>query len=244
VSYILEALKKAAEQRDVHAPAMRRLFAPAPDMVESPRWRMALVGGAAALAGASVVSVVWLLWPTTPLVVADRSEATVATAPAETPAAVEQPLVARPPAPPAAPIVRTTPAPLRAPSERRAAPAPPRAADDRAPTDEAPVRPRPMAGGPGIASVRPLPPPAADPVPVRTPAPPAPTAGPVARAEGGSAMKLEVIVYSEERARRLAFVNGRKYVEGDTLPDGAQIQEIQPNAIVVVEGGRRVVLRP
>jgi hypothetical protein len=57
-------------------------------------------------------------------------------------------------------------------------------------------------------------------------------------------MKLEVIVYSEERARRLAFVNGRKYVEGDTLPDGAQIQEIQPNAIVVVEGGRRVVLRP
>ena len=57
-------------------------------------------------------------------------------------------------------------------------------------------------------------------------------------------MRLEVIVYSEERARRLAFINGRKYVEGDTLLDGARIQEIQPNAVVIIEDGRRVVLRP
>jgi hypothetical protein len=34
MSYILDALKKAAEQRDVHVPAMRRLFAPATEIQE------------------------------------------------------------------------------------------------------------------------------------------------------------------------------------------------------------------
>jgi hypothetical protein len=42
----------------------------------------------------------------------------------------------------------------------------------------------------------------------------------------------------------LAFINGRKYVEGDVLQDGARIQEIQPNAVVIIDDGRRVVLRP
>jgi hypothetical protein len=53
-----------------------------------------------------------------------------------------------------------------------------------------------------------------------------------------------VIVYSDERARRMAFINGRKYVEGDQLLDGSRIQEIQPNAVVIVDDGRRVVLKP
>jgi hypothetical protein len=66
---------------------------------------------------------------------------------------------------------------------------------------------------------------------------------PPPRAEGGS-MRLEVIVYSEDRTSRLAFINGRKYVEGDVLPQGVRIQEIQPNAVIVIEDGRRVVLRP
>jgi hypothetical protein len=57
-------------------------------------------------------------------------------------------------------------------------------------------------------------------------------------------MRLEVIVYSEERARRLAFINGRKYVEGDVLLDGARVQEIQPDAVVIIDDGRRVILRP
>ena len=57
-------------------------------------------------------------------------------------------------------------------------------------------------------------------------------------------MRLEVIVYSEEGARRLAFINGRKYVEGDVLLGGARIQEIQPNAVVIIDDGRRVILRP
>ena len=57
MSYILDALKKAAEQRDAHAPAMRRLFSPVPEFTESPRWRLAVVGGAAAgLLGAAGLS--------------------------------------------------------------------------------------------------------------------------------------------------------------------------------------------
>lgn len=59
MSYILDALKKAAEQRDAQAPAMRRLFSPVPEFAESPRWRLAAVGGAAAVAGAVVA--IWAL---------------------------------------------------------------------------------------------------------------------------------------------------------------------------------------
>ena len=86
MSYILDALKKASEQRDVHAPAMRRLFAPVPDIAEAPRWRIALVGGGAAFAGAAVVALVWMLWPATPIVLVERPEpATAAPAKPQSP---------------------------------------------------------------------------------------------------------------------------------------------------------------
>jgi hypothetical protein len=274
VSYILDALKKAAEQRDVHAPALRRLFAPVPEVAEVPRWRIALVSGGAALAGAAVVALVWMLWPTatpmpiaTPMVVVDRPDAVPATTALAEPE-IRQPV--QPPPPPAPPIVRTTPAPARPKAEKRPAPATPRAVEQRPSSDDAPARPRPRAEPPVIAALRPVAPPAEDPepapdlapipappsipdpAPVRTPrtATPTPaattaprTASPP-RTEAGTAMKLEVIVYSDERARRLAFINGRKYVEGDTLLDGTTIQEIQPNAVVILDSGRRVLLRP
>ncbi|HEX5815307.1 MAG TPA: general secretion pathway protein GspB, partial [Methylomirabilota bacterium] len=128
---------------------------------------------------------------------------------------------------------------------------------------------RPTAEPPVIAALRPVAPPAEEdgpapdlapipapspiptPAPARTPRPVTPTPAPTGprtasppRTEAGAAMKLEVIVYSDERARRLAFINGRKYVEGDTLLDGTTIQEIQPNAVVILDSGRRVLLRP
>ena len=76
------------------------------------------------------------------------------------------------------------------------------------------------------------------------PTPPGPVAAPAPKSELSTPVRLEVIVYAEERSRRLAFINGKKYVEGDTLLDGAKIQEIQPNAVVIIEDGRRIVLRP
>jgi hypothetical protein len=252
VSYILDALKKAAEQRDVHTPAMRRLFSPDPEIADTPRWRLALLSGGAAFAGAAVVTLFWLLWPSTPVIVTETADATPTTTARvlpETPAAVQ------PPPPPAPPIVRTAPkpaapataAPVRpAPEKRPPAsivearrPAEPAPAVDipRPPAAEtAPARPQPAPASPSvIASLRPI--------PSAVPAPP-PTAAPTPRSEAGKPMRLEVIVYSEERARRLAFINGRKYVEGDLLLDGARIEEIQPNAVVIIEDGRRVVLRP
>lgn len=264
MSYILDALRKAAEQRDVHAPAMQRLFTPDPETADTPRWRLALLGAGAAFAGAAAVSAFWLLWPTAPVVVPDRADATPATArvqPEPSPAAIE------PPPPPTPPIVRTTPAAkpsaasgaASAPATPApaAAPAPAKtAAETRPPAAVAEARAAAETRRPATeSSRRPEPAPAPEPGARPRPAPPTPSVitslrtppagtSPTARGEQGSPMRLEVIVYSEERARRLAFINGRKYVEGDTLVDGARIQEIQPNAVVIIDDGRRVVLRP
>lgn len=269
MSYILDALKKAAEQRDAQAPAMRRLFSPVPEFAESPRWRLAAVGGAAAVAGAVVA--IWALWPA-PSVVIDTpvgSPATARVQPVAAPAAAHvQPeappatVRVQPEAPPAhvapeptravaPPIVRTAPktaAPAKPAAERRSTPPPavetrqsaiesaaaPAVEPRPAPIEPAPAQPQPKAAPPLIAGVRPSPIPTAATAPAAAPA----------RTEASGQLRLEVIVYSEERARRLAFINGRKYVEGDQLLDGARIQEIQPNAVVIVDDGRRVVLKP
>ena len=244
MSYILDALKKAAEQRDAHAPAMRRLFSPMPEFTESPPWRLAAVGSAAAVAGAMMA--VWALWPA-PAVVVEK--------PAPPPATVRVQAEAPPaaaPAPPAAPVVRTAPkpsAPVKTAAERR----PPAAAEVQArqapvesgapapavhtrpaPVEPTPLRPQPTTAPPVIGAVRPTPLPAVG----------TPPAAATPRAEASGQLRLEVIVYSDERERRLAFINGRKYVEGDLLLDGSRIQEIQPNAVVIIDDGRRVVLKP
>ena len=253
MSYILDALKKAAEQRDAHVPAMRRLLSPAPDDEESPRWRMALIGAAAAFAGG--VATVWVLWPATPV-------ATVVpvTAPAATAAPAEPPAAVQPPPPPTPPVVRTTPAKpapvAKTPSEKVRAPEKPaavaRAVPERVPAADspAPIVRAPIVDSQRPAEILPAPPPrtATAPPPAvaaARPTPPAaPAAPPAPKSELSSPVRLEVIVYAEERSRRLAFINGKKYLEGDTILENARIQEIQPNAVVIVEDGRRVVLRP
>ena len=53
-----------------------------------------------------------------------------------------------------------------------------------------------------------------------------------------------MIVYAEERPLRWAFINGRRYVEGDAIGEGARVEEIQSNGVVIVENGRRMTLRP
>jgi len=246
VSYILDALKKAAEQRDAHVPAMRRLFSPAPEIADSPRWRLAAVAGGAAVAGAIVA--VWVLWPTPPGVIHPETPSSIVAARAEpatpTVAARTEPAAPAVPAPAPPSPVRTAakpPAPVKPSVEKPATPLPPPAPSRPAPVESVAPRPEPTesvappskpAAPPASAAVRPAP------VPVVTPAPAA------ASRDAGGPLRVEVIVYSDERERRLAFINGRKYVEGDVLQDGTRIQEIQPNAVVIIDDGRRVVLRP
>jgi Type II secretion system protein B len=55
---------------------------------------------------------------------------------------------------------------------------------------------------------------------------------------------VEVIVYSDDRPQRWAFISGRKYVEGDAIGAGARVEEIQSTGVVLVEDGRRITLRP
>ena len=253
MSYILDALKKAAEQREAHAPAMRRLFSsPTPDVADSPRWRLAIVGGAAAVAGAAIA--VWAVWPARPVVTETRAAKAAPTrvqaesgavTPLPAPARVQPESSARSESPPAAPspaVARPTPpkstAHAKVVAAEKRVPVPPTAAPQTRPAEPPePVRPAPTPAvpSPAIAAARPTPVPAAAPTPA--------VSAPRGDASGGQ-MRLEVIVYSDERARRLAFINGRKYVEGDVLLDGSRIQEIQPNAVVIVDDGRRVVLRP
>ena len=264
MSYILDALKKAAEQRDAHVPAMRRLFSPAPEATDSPRWRLPAVAGGAAAAGAIVA--VWVLWPTPPAVTSNAATAPVVAARAEPapavaletpapppvrtpprPAVSEKPTIAKRPPPEPVPPVRSqqtavdpvaaqpqpseSVAPRPQPNESVAPrPQPSESAASRTQRTESPAPPQ-AAVPPAIGAARPTP------VPAVTPAP-----ATASREAGG--LRLEVIVYSEERPRRLAFINGRKYAEGDVLQDGARIQEIQPNAVVIIDDGRRVVLRP
>src|SRR5206468_171905 len=49
---------------------------------------------------------------------------------------------------------------------------------------------------------------------------------------------------SRRDAARPPADDGRKYVEGDAIGDGAHIEEIQANGVVLVEDGRRVTVRP
>lgn len=55
--------------------------------------------------------------------------------------------------------------------------------------------------------------------------------------------RLEVLVYSEVAAERMVFINGRKYVQGDSIVDGPRIDEIRPDSVVLTEQGRRFTLQ-
>jgi hypothetical protein len=57
-------------------------------------------------------------------------------------------------------------------------------------------------------------------------------------------LTLDVLVYSEVPAERLVFINGRKYVEGQSLDGDAIVEQITPDGAVLQHQGKRIVLRP
>src|SRR5881296_17806 len=209
MSYILDALKKAAEQRDRQAPVLKRLLGPS----ATPRSVWARAPGrllAALVLNASLLAVLLVIWL--------RPMATVAP-----PEAVDVAAPATSPSPQSSALEPQRTMEMR---ERRAAP-----------------RERPA----------PAPPAAARPVPERpapttqeAPAPAvAPHASPAAPPTSPSlaGLRLEALIYSEVPEKRMIFVNGRKYVEGDTIEDRLRVEEIREDGVALSDDGRRMTLQ-
>jgi general secretion pathway protein B len=58
----------------------------------------------------------------------------------------------------------------------------------------------------------------------------------------GRPLHLDLHVYYDDPARRLVFINGTKYREGERLEDGLEVAEIVPEGVVLDDGGRRFLL--
>lgn len=86
---------------------------------------------------------------------------------------------------------------------------------------------------------------------------PAPSSDPLGQALSGSApakplplvdavagMTMSIHMFSEEKAERMVFINGRKYLEGDYVDKVYLLESITPEGAVLRFGAERVTLRP
>jgi general secretion pathway protein B len=69
-----------------------------------------------------------------------------------------------------------------------------------------------------------------------------PTADEVMARGGVPDLRLELHVYSNRPQERFAFINSRKYREGETLAEGPQVEEITPDGVVLNLRGNRFLL--
>jgi hypothetical protein len=251
MSYILDALKKASEQRGESAPGFRRFVSSPPVPGQNRRawaWR-----GVLAVCAAAVGAIAFVAVRTAPdvIVTAPPRTPVVAHAPADAP----HPPTEAPRAPTESPR-----APAEAPRAPVAASPPPRVVAPliSIPRAETPPRATPAKRLPAVAVTPPrshapvavTPPPSHPPVapPMQVPASspmPVPSAPPVLvpAASVDPKLKLEVLVYSDVASERMVFINGRKYVQGDTVAERARVEEIHPDGVVLSEQGRRFTLR-
>jgi general secretion pathway protein B len=229
MSYILDALTKAAQQRDRQVPVVQRLLSAAP-RPRSP-WYHASGRLLAALALNAVLLAAVLFWwlrpasvttPSEPIAAAPESIATPAP-----PAASPRPLVKLEPLPSTDTKVEK-PAPS-AQEPRAPAVAPPAAAPPVAvvPAPSPPATPsRPRSGTPTIQ---------ATPAPGPGPRPPA--------SPETAALRLEALIYADAPAERMVFINGRRYREGDSIDGRLRIEEIREDGVELSDQGRRFTLR-
>jgi general secretion pathway protein B len=229
MSYILDALTKAAQQRDRQVPVVQRLLSPAPRPRSS--WHYASGRLLAALAVNAVLLAAVLFWWLRPAVVTTPSEPiavvpeSIVTPPP--PVTSPRPLVKLEPLPSAETKV-DKPAPSR--PEPSASAVPPAAAPPvavaPAPVPSAPPPPRSRSGTPTIQA---------------TPAP-APAPRPPASPETAS-LRLEALIYADAPAERMVFINGRRYREGDSIDGRLRIEEIREEGVELSDQGRRFTLR-
>jgi len=219
MSYILDALTKAAQQRDRQGPVVQRLLSPAPRprspwSPTSGRLLAALAVNAFLLAGV----LCWWLWP---VPVAAPPEPVAAPAPTtESP----RPLVKLEPLPSVETKVDKTtvnpgkpsPPPAPTPSPRPATPAPEPASSPRSGTPT--LQPAP-ATTPPVAAAKPAAPPEA------------------------SGLRLEALIYADVPTERMVFINGRRYREGDSIDGRLRIEEIREDGVELSDQGRRFTWR-
>jgi general secretion pathway protein B len=245
MSYILDALTKAAQQRDRQAPVVQRLLSPAP----RPRSAWSPTSGrllaALAVKAAFLGSVLcWWLWPA--ITAPPEPVAAPATTPAPTPAAESpRPLVKLDPLPSTgAKLDKAAPASIERSAETSAtataAPSSPPATPK--PSPQAPAQSSPQTTG------RPTSPSPATPAPPRSGTPTVQSAPPVAAArpampQEASGLKLEALIYADVPAERMVFINGRRYREGEAIDGRLKIEEIREDGVELSDQGRRFVLR-
>jgi hypothetical protein len=56
-------------------------------------------------------------------------------------------------------------------------------------------------------------------------------------------LKIDLLVWAAEPRERMVYVNGHKYVEGQTLENGVVLEHIEQDGIVVIQEGRRLRLK-
>jgi general secretion pathway protein B len=67
---------------------------------------------------------------------------------------------------------------------------------------------------------------------------------PLSLRDAVAGMNMSIHLYSENKAERLVFINGKKYFEGDSLEQGIFLESITPEGAVLRSGEERAVLRP
>ena len=266
MSFILDALKKADRERNLNKiPTLATVHIP----VYVTGRRVALWAAAATLL--SVAGLLWWLQPSTEAPVSTaQPRSSVAVAPPARPTAPESgpasgrvanvPLPAAPefavPAPGAAPRagVQRQETRDRTVNQRPIRPAP----QPMPQPPVAPIRPEPreapsvQVGPPELPSPRPDPQPSvavAQPPPsvIQSPPPAAPpSAAPATQTlrEALSKMTLDVFVYTEIEADRMAVINGRRYFKGQLVDGLYLVESINPEGVMLKYRDERAVLRP
>jgi general secretion pathway protein B len=229
VSFILDALRKSEHERQRSAaPGLSQVPLATPEP-HTPRWMLGVMG--VLVATVLVLGAAW--WQST------RAPAEVAAVAPTVERSVELP----PPAPRAVAPQQAAPTrlPQRESSSLSAAAASAaggvETASAGAQTREPELAPRVQAlGNNGEAAPR-------SEALGESSAPALPSAAALA-AEGVvlPPLKLELHAFSTRPRDRFVFINGRKYVEGDRLPEGPQVLSIEPTGVVLTHAGRRFVL--
>lgn len=236
MSFILDALKKSENERArQNGPALleARVLPPRSGV---PAWAIAV--GAILVANLAVLT--WVVLRTS-------------SAPAPAPAAV-----APQAAPVAAPAAAATPFPQQpnSPAPANAAPANPPPPTVAAPPSYAPSSPPSSAAVVNPADYAPARPAAS--TPPRPSAPPArpatsgygldptlPSASDLtASGSGLPAMRLSLHAYADDPAERYVLINSQRLREGETMSEGARVEAIAPEGVLMSWRGQRFRLMP